>query len=329
MKTVYPKKLKKGDEIRIVAPAGSLETVPKSVIKIAKSRLEWLGFIVTFGKNVFEKNMLNSSSIKSRLNDLEDAFRDKNVKMILAARGGYNSNQLLNKINYQLIKDNPKILCGFSDITALTNAIYAKTGLVTFSGPNFSSFGMKKGFEYTEEYFLKCMVSTGQIEIKPSIFWSDDVWIKNQKNRIFKKNLGYFCINPGKATGTIIGGNLCTLNLLQGTSYMPKSKSVILFIEDDNLPGKDTLYEFGRNFVSLLAVVKNVKGLVIGRFQKKSFIKKKKLIYLIKSIPELKSVPVIANADFGHTYPQFTFPIGGSARIMGEKEKIEIEIVRC
>lgn len=321
MKTVYPKKIKKGDEIRIIAPAASLKTVPKSVIKIAKTRLEKIGFNVTFGKYVFEKDMFGSSSIEYRLNDLEEAFRDKNVAMVLAARGGYNSNQLLDRINYQLIRTNPKIFCGFSDITALNNAIYAKAGLVTFSGPNFSSFGMKKCFEYTENYFLRCIMSNNKIEIKPSKLWSDDGWIKNQNSRVFEKNYGPFCINPGKAGGVIIGGNLCTLNLLQGTPYMPQTKNVILFLEDDDLPGKDTLGEFNRNLVSLLAVVKNIQGLVMGRFQKKSFVSKKKLISLIKNIPKLKSIPIIGNADFGHTSPQFSFPIGGEAVIDNQPNK--------
>lgn len=88
-----------------------------------------------------------------RIKDLHEAFLDNNVKMILTAIGGYNSNQLLRYIDYDIIKNNPQIICGFSDITALLNAIYTKSGLVTYSGPHFSNFGMNKGLEYTIRYF--------------------------------------------------------------------------------------------------------------------------------------------------------------------------------
>ena len=95
------------------------------------------------------------ASRDARVEDLNEAFRDENVKAILTVIGGFNSNQLLDYIDYEAIKNNPKIFCGFSDITALSNAIYAKTGVVTYSGPHYSSFGMLKGFEYSLEYFKK------------------------------------------------------------------------------------------------------------------------------------------------------------------------------
>src|SRR5699024_2083738 len=155
---------------------------------------------------------------------------DKNVKAILTVIGGYNVNQILDYIDYDLIKENPKIICGFSDITALTNAIYAKAGMITYSGPHFSSFGMKKGFEYTEKYFKKMLMQSESIEIESSNEWSNDSWFKNQENRTFIKNVGMKIINEGEAEGKIIGGNLCTLNLLQGTEYMPDLEETILFI---------------------------------------------------------------------------------------------------
>ena len=124
--------------------------------KIATERLEELGLKVTFGKHVMEADPdYMCASIDARVEDLNEAFRDKNVKAILTVIGGFNSNQLLDYIDYDAIKENPKIFCGFSDITALSNAIHAKTGLVTYSGVHYSSFGMLKGFEYSLEYFKK------------------------------------------------------------------------------------------------------------------------------------------------------------------------------
>ena len=146
MDKYIPKKLNKGDEIRVIAPSRSMRILNNETITAAKERLEKLGFKVSFGKNVSNSmgEDYNCASIEDRIEDLHDAFRDKNVKAILTVIGGYNVNQLLEHIDYELIKENPKILCGFSDITALCNAIYTKTGMVTYSGPHFSSFGMKK-----------------------------------------------------------------------------------------------------------------------------------------------------------------------------------------
>lgn len=112
-----------------------------------------MGFQVTFSKHAEELDRFASSSISSRVQDLHRAFRDPNVKAILTTLGGYNSNGLLKHLDYDLIRKNPKFFCGYSDITALNNAIYTKTRLVTYSGPHFSSFGMEKGLEYTNDYF--------------------------------------------------------------------------------------------------------------------------------------------------------------------------------
>ncbi len=98
----------------------------------------------------------------------------------------------------------------------MANAITAKTGLVTYSGLHFSTWGMKKEFEYNLEYFRKCLIEDDEFEVRPSKTWSDDAWYKDQENRKLEKNKGFIILNKGKAVGTIFGGNLCTFNLLQG-----------------------------------------------------------------------------------------------------------------
>jgi len=123
---IIPPKIKEGDEIRIIAPSRSMSILSEDIKKIAQERLEKLGFNVSFGRNVNESDDFNSSSIKSRIEDIHDAFKDKNVKAILTVIGGFNSNQLLNSIDWNLIKNNPKILCGYSDISALQNSIFKK-----------------------------------------------------------------------------------------------------------------------------------------------------------------------------------------------------------
>lgn len=323
---MIPPKLKQGDEIRIVSPSGSLSIISKQIRDIAKRRLEKLGFKVTFSKNVEESDGFDSSSIKSRVDDLHEAFRDKNVKAILISIGGFNSNQLLNHLDYDLIKENPKILCGYSDITALQGAIYKKTRLVTYSGPFFSTFGLLKGFDPILQYFKKCLMKRGEFEVNQSEEWSNDKWYKNQKKRTFHKNERYKIINEGEAEGKIIGGNLCTLNLLQGTEYMPELKDTIIFLEDD----KDTNSKiFDRDIQSLIHQpgFSGVKGIVIGRFEKASKITREELIKIIKTKKELDNLPVISDADFGHTFPLITYPIGGKCKIYAKNKKVEIKIL--
>ena len=323
------KKLKKGDEVRVIAPSRSMVILGEDCKKIATERLEALGLKVTFGKYVMEADSdYLCTSVEHRVEDLNEAFKDKNVKAILTVIGGFNSNQMLDYIDYEAIKENPKIFCGFSDITALSNSIYAKTGLVTYSGPHYSSFGMLKGFEYTLEYFKKMFFEDKEIEIKSSKEWSDDAWFIDQENREFIKNDGMFVINEGEAEGEIVGGNLCTLNLLQGTEYMPNIENKILFLEDDDMAGKIYLMEFDRNLQSLIHMpeFKTVKALVLGRSQKATDMTKEKWIKLIKNKPELANIPVIAGVDFGHSTPIITFPIGGDAKLKAKDNNIELYI---
>ena len=329
MNKIIPEKLKNGDEIRVIAPSRSMSVIKQEIVDMAKDRLENMGFKVTFGKNVSNSvnNYYKCASIKDRVEDLHEAFGDKNVKAILTVVGGYNVNQLLDYIDYDLIKNNPKILCGFSDITALLNAIYTKTGLVTYSGVHFSSFGMKYGFEYSMEYFKKMLMEVNNVSIKSSDEWSNDGWFKDQENRNFYKNEGMKIVNRGKAEGKIIGGNLCTLNLLQVTEYMPDLDNSILFLEDDGLVGKEFIREFDRDLQSLLhsAKGKNINGIIIGRAEKVSEMNEEKWNLLLKGKKELDNIPIVINANFGHTTPIFTFPIGGNAKIIAN-DKIKIEI---
>jgi muramoyltetrapeptide carboxypeptidase LdcA involved in peptidoglycan recycling len=320
-----PNKLKPGDELRIISPARSLSLIAAEQRKIAKEQLQKLGFRISFSVNSFEKDDFVSSSIESRIEDLHEAFLDPNVKGILTTIGGFNSNQLLRYIDYSIIAEHPKRLCGYSDITALSNAIYAKTGLVTYSGPHFSSFAMLHDNEYTTEYFRKLMMENKEILVRPSKHWSDDEWYLDQENRVFIRNEGPFIINDGEAKGTIIGGNLCTLNLLQGTEYMPSLKNSIVFLEDDYESSPVT---FDRDLQSLIHQpdFQYVKGLVIGRFQQRSHMTKDLLTKIITSKEELSDIPVIADVDFGHTSPMITFPVGGQASLRAYGVRVELRI---
>ncbi len=327
MNKIFPTKLKSGDEVRIVAPSCSLAIISKERREIANDRFSALGLKLSFGKHLEEKDDFASSSIESRIEDLHDAFRNKNVKAIITAIGGFNSNQLLRYLDWDLIRSNPKIFCGYSDITALNNAIFAKTGLVSYSGPHYSTFGQELYFDYTLEYFKKCLLSENPFEIFSSKEWSDDAWYTNQKERNLIKNDGFLIINDGEASGTIIGANLCTLNLLQGTEYFPELKNSVLFIEDDE---ESLSHTFDRNLQSLIHLpnFSDIQGIVIGRFQKASKITDDLLTKIIKTKRELDNLPVIANVDFGHTDPKITFPVGGEVNLVVKNGKIKLELVK-
>jgi len=326
---LIPKKLKLGDEIRVIAPARSMSLLSKENILLAKEKIEAEGFIVSFSKHCEESDMFMSSSIESRVEDIHQAFQDKNVKAILTVIGGFNSNQILSYLDYHSIKDNPKILCGFSDITALLNAITAKTGLITYYGPHFSTWGMKKEFEYNLEYFQKCLIQKEPFEVKPSPTWSDDAWYIDQEKRNLIKNEDFVILNEGQVEGKILGGNLCTFNLLQGTEFMPDITDSILFIEYDNMAGDLFSIDFDRNLQSLIHQPNfdKVKGIVIGRFQKKVDINIDKLKYIISSKKELSNMPILANVNFGHANPIITFPIGGRGLLKIENNKVELKIL--
>lgn len=315
MEKIIPAKLVTGDEIRVVAPARGIKIIGQETRDIAAKRFAAMGLKETFGKNTTDENWdrMGSSSIEKRVEDIHDAFADRNVKAVFTIIGGANSNQLLPYLDYNLIKANPKIFCGFSDITALLNGIYAMTGLETYSGPHFSSLGMLKGCDYTLENMQKMLLNDGPNRVEASAEWSDDLWFLDQQKREFIKNDGYWTLHNGKAAGTLVGGNLGTFVLLLGTKYRPAFEpDTILFIEDTE---GANIADFERNLQALLYQpdFANVKGLLIGRFQKGSKVSREDLEFIVSNKRELKNLPIIANVDFGHSTPLLTIPVGGTA----------------
>ena len=325
----YPKKLNNGANIRVIAPSRSLSMISQDCINRAIKRLEKdFKFNVTFSKHCYEKNEFVSSSIEHRIEDLHEAFEDKKIDGILTAIGGYNTNQLLEYIDFDLIKKNPKVFCGFSDITCLAHAITSQTGMVTYSGPHFSTFGMEKGLEYTVDYFRRCLLLKEKYEIIPSDTFSDDPWYLNQKNRKFIRNLGWNVIHdipPEGIQGQLYGGNLTALTSLQGTAYYPKINRSILFIEDTEAISP---CNFDRLLQTLLiqSNFKSIKALLIGRFQLRSGMNENLLKEIIHIKKKLQGIPVISNVDFGHTTPICTYPIGGKVSLSKKMGKICLTI---
>lgn len=319
-------KLKQWDTIRVIAPSRSMAVISNDIICEAKKTLVntlWLN--VTFAKNVMSNYYNNSWSIKDRVEDIHEAFLDPNIKWILTVLWGYSSNNLLDYLDYDLIKDNPKIICWYSDITALSNAIRKKTWLVTYSGPHFSTFAMKKGNEYTIDHFKKALFQEEGYELKASEFRSNDERYIDQEKRNFSKNNGLVCIQQWTAEGVLIGWNLNTLNLLQWTNYLPKEDKTILFLEEVGFSAD--FEEFDRNLESLLQAYKEIEvtGLIIGRFSQKildlSIFKN-----ILLSKKKLRGIPIIYNVNFWHTFPITTMPIWWLAKIQSSYENSSILI---
>jgi muramoyltetrapeptide carboxypeptidase LdcA involved in peptidoglycan recycling len=204
----------------------------------------------------------------------------------------------------------------------------ARADLVTYSGPHWSTFGIEEHFAPTLQGFVDCLFGEDPFLVHPSREWSDDPWYLDQTDRHLQPNEGWWVLTGGTATGEVVGGNLCTLNLLQGTPFMPALAGTVLFLEDDFESGAAT---FRRDLVSLLQQpgADEVAGVVLGRFQRESGVHRGLLTHMVSSHPQLSRVPVIANVDFGHTDPMITFPIGGTVEISAETDApSSIRIVR-
>ncbi|XLS30097.1 LD-carboxypeptidase [Flavobacteriaceae bacterium M23B6Z8] len=205
-RTIKPKRLTPGDTITLIAPGGP---VTEEKIAKAEKNLQELGFKTKQSKNLRAQKKHTAGTDQQRLEDLHTAFADTNSKAIWCVRGGDGCNRLLPYLDYNLIKNNPKPLIGFSDITALSNAIYHKTGLIGFHGP----IGAWNFSEYTVAQLTKVLMET-------------------KSDQIIKGTERTSVITDGKARGILVGGNLSLLAALAGTPYDHDYTNKIVFIED-------------------------------------------------------------------------------------------------
>ena len=315
------KKLKKGDHIRVISPSLSIQAIGGFNANVSpKEKLEELGFDLSFSSNYFEHDLFDSASIASRVEDLHEAFLDPSVDAILATIGGFNCNELLPYLDYDLIAQNPKIFCGYSDTTALLNAIYAKTGMQTYMGPSYSSFKMKEGQEYQSQSWLNA-VTQDDYDLVPSKEWSSDPWYDPTKPRHFMPT-EWKVYNAGSASGTIIGGNLSTFALLRGTPYAPQAENYILFVEEaEGYPPE----HFLRELAALPQAYPNPQAVIIGRFPKECEMTEEILLAILDKHPLLKTIPVLYDLDFAHTQPLFTITIGAQATLDTDEMVIHVK----
>lgn len=293
---IKPQKLNKGDTIGVISPSGAVKEI--KLFENAVKYFETRGFSIKTAPHALDKREYLAGNDENRLSDLENFFMDDEIKAIFCSRGGYGTFRILNNINYGLIRDNPKIFMGYSDITALLCNFYGKSGLVTFHGPLFASdFGKDEVDEYTE-----------------NVFW--EIFMKNPKIPYeFNNPLRYHCIKPGKAEGTLIGGNLAILCGLLGTPYMPDFSGKILLLEDIGEP----LYKIDRMIMQLklAGVFEKISGLLFSEFSsvinsENTDVNKFNALDVVSELTSDLKIPVGYGFPAGHSDKKATLPIGVS-----------------
>lgn len=298
MKTLKPKALRRGDVIGVIAPA-SAPLAPEKIDEGAEY-LERLGYRVKLGKNVRAVRGFLAGTDEQRATDFNEMFGDKQVKAIIAVRGGYGTPRILPLVDYSLVRRNPKIVVGYSDLTALQIALYRKTGLVTFSGP-MVGVEMYKGIDsFTEEHFWRMITSTKKIGA-----------LQNPDGRKFES------IHKGKASGILVGGNLSLITSISGTPYFPSFKDSIFYFEEI----EEESYRFDRmmNHAALAGIFRETNGILVGEITdvKTSDNTKPHLTVdeILLDYLSLLSKPILKGLVYGHVARKLTMPVGIRAAV--------------
>lgn len=299
---ILPERLRRGDIIGVVAPSNPVIDENIEEVKKAKEIVENDGFKVLFSKNLFSNTNQYTATAKEKAEDINDMFRNKDVKMIWCAKGGNNSNSVFEYLDFELIKQNPKIICGYSDITSLTNIIHEKTGLVTFSATNFKTIATDEtDYSYKEviNRFVNCSLEFG------------------------KEKSGYKTIREGIVEGELVGGNLSLTTQLVSGKYKINFKDKILFIEELGFESSPVLVSNNLYYMKQNGVFDKIKGLWIGNYEHESNVELEKIV--LDVIGDDYNFPIIKSNNFGHVETKTVIPIGTKARIDTTKEvKIEL-----
>lgn len=304
---VKPPRLRAGDTIGLVSPAtAASETMP---IEILQASFEALGLKVVFGDHYWDRRGYMAGADLDRAADINGFFADSSVKALMA-RGGWGSARVLPHLDFETIAANPKVLIGYSDVTALLLGLHAKTGLVTFHGPNprreFSAEHIRRVLFDGETYLLE-----NPKEIRPGETVQTQDRIRT--------------ITPGKARGRILGGNLTVLTAIIGSEYLPNWDDCILFIEDVN----EAVYRVDRmiNQLALAGILKRTRGVVFGRCTDcdpgegyGSLTLEQVLVDHLEPL----GVPVFSGIRVGHIPEQFTLPIGTEVEIDADAGTIRL-----
>lgn len=301
-----PKKLNKKDVIGLISPASSPEELTR--VEAGVKYLESMGYRVKVGANVGKNHGYLAGTDQERVDDLHAMFKDKNIKAIFTLRGGYGAFRLLDKIDYRLIRNNPKIFVGYSEITSLQMAFLEKAGLITFAGPMVTVDLYNEVSPYTEENFWATITSNKKLG---KLQYPED------------QKLPY--LQKGMAAGRLIGGNLAVFAALLGTAYFPNLTGKILMLEDvGELP-----YRVDRMFnqLRLSGTLKKVKGIILGRFVDcyEHDLEKRTLTLgeVISDYVSTLKVPSIYTFPHGHIKDFVTIPFGLRVNMNATKGTVE------
>ncbi len=303
---IRPPRLRPGATIGVVSPSYYLEKkVLDRISQIFKDR----GFNIVEGQSLNLRDNLYSGTAEQRAQDLNDMFANPKIDAIICARGGYGANRVLSLLDFELIRQNPKILIGYSDITAILLSITQYTGLVTFHGPMLTSY--KDGFiKYNYAHFIQCLSGNFPLIIEPPI---------DMHMRVLKK---------GIATGQLFGGNLCLLSNRLGTADNLDTNDAILFIEDVD----EQYYRFDRMMVHMqkAGMFKNIKGLIVGELVNMQDTNPgfgKTADEIVMDVCGDLNIPIISNFPCGHGKYQATLPISVNAELNAESDNSRLTIL--
>ena len=298
-----PPRLKPGDTVGLVAPANA--TFNTVDLDIARESLEALGLKVRVGEHLRDRHGYLAGTDRDRAADINAFFADDSVSAVLPIRGGWGSARLLPLIDYEIVRRNPKVVLGFSDITALLIGLYAKTGLVTFHGPN----GMGRWDAFSLDFVKRVLFDAEAVtfEAAPRM---------NDRNALVPIEGRIRTITPGTSRGRLIGGNLTVLSAIAGSAYLPEWDDAILFLEDVG----EEIYRVDRMLTTLklAGILDRVRGFIFGTcdecdpgsgFGALTFEE-----LWADHIAPLK-IPAWAGATIGHGMPQWTLPVGGEVEI--------------
>jgi muramoyltetrapeptide carboxypeptidase len=321
-------RLEKGDVIAYISPSSPVTVTSPLRYERARQFLENKGFVLKAGNLTGKNDYYRSGSIAERAEEINALIRDENVKCIISTIGGMNSNSMLPYIDYEALKKHPKIIIGYSDMTAILFAIFQKTGIPTFYGPALiASFGELEPFnEMTYRYFEDIIIKK-QLPYtyrKPEI-WTDEYidWEQQGKSKKGNNNT-WITVNEGYVEGRIIIGNLSTLTGIWGSDYCPDiEEGDILFIEDSlkNAATVERLF----SFLKLNNVFDKIGGLILGKHELFDDQNTGRQPYqILEEVLGNYSFPFLADVDCSHTHPMFTIPIGARVSLDSGKQELKL-----
>lgn len=326
---LYPKALKVGEKIGFFSPSSPATVFAPNRFNRAKSYLESKGFELVQGSLTGLSDSYRSGTIQSRAEELNQLIRDPSIRCIMSTIGGSNSNSILPFIDYDALRNDPKIIIGYSDVTALLMGIYSQTGLITFYGPALvASFGEYPPLvDETFKSFIDILGSNSDsYQYTMPLKWTDikHDWESQDCAKPTFDNCWQF-LGSGLATGRLIGGNLNTMAGIWGSQYMPEVESGDILLVEDSLKGIESVE---RSFAHLLAcgVFDKVSAIVLGKHE--LFNDKgtgRTPLDVLVEVLNGKSVPILNGFDSCHTHPMLVTPLGIQASIDFDNETMGLE----